>query len=153
MSDHLHDYQMSAFAMAVLIRGMSEDETVCLTKAMLDSGTKLQWPADKTVVSKHSTGGVGDKVSLVLVPLLAACGLNMPKISGRGLGTTGGTLDKLESLTGFRTNLSTKEITSAVDQVVSLAPPKTSLPPIRNSMRYETRLRRFLPRHWSSPAS
>ena len=117
VSGHLHDYQMSAFAMAVLIRGMSEDETVCLTKAMLDSGTKLQWPADKTVVSKHSTGGVGDKVSLVLVPLLAACGLNMPKISGRGLGTTGGTLDKLESLTGFRTNLSTKEITSAVDQV------------------------------------
>ena len=115
VSGHLHDYQMSAFAMAVLIRGMSEDETVCLTKAMLDSGTKLQWPADKTVVSKHSTGGVGDKVSLVLVPLLAACGLNMPKISGRGLGTTGGTLDKLESLTGFRTNLSTKEITSAVD--------------------------------------
>lgn len=113
----LHDYQMSAFAMAVYFRGMSAEETAHLTSAMLESGQTLQWAQGTEVVSKHSTGGVGDKVSLVLVPLLAACGLLVPKLSGRGLGVTGGTLDKLESIPGFRTDLSSTEIQNAVASV------------------------------------
>ncbi|MCH1495176.1 MAG: thymidine phosphorylase [Rubripirellula sp.] len=117
VTGHLHDYQMSAFAMAVYFRGMSAEETAHLTSAMLESGQTLQWPQGTEVVSKHSTGGVGDKVSLILVPLLAACGLVVPKLSGRGLGVTGGTLDKLESIPGLRTDLSTTEIQDAVGSV------------------------------------
>lgn len=117
VTGHLHDYQMSAFAMAVYFRGMSPEETAHLTSAMLESGQTLQWPQGMEVVSKHSTGGVGDKVSLILVPLLAACGLVVPKLSGRGLGVTGGTLDKLESIPGLRTDLSTTEIQDAVGSV------------------------------------
>ena len=113
----LHDYQMSAFAMAVYFRGMSAEETAHLTSAMLESGQTLQWAQGTEVVSKHSTGGVGDKVSLILVPLLAACGLLVPKLSGRGLGVTGGTLDKLESIPGFRTDLSSTEIQDTVASV------------------------------------
>jgi thymidine phosphorylase len=101
------DYQMSALAMAICIRGMDEEETAALTDAMLASGTTLTWPAGMpTIVDKHSTGGIGDKTSLILAPLLACCGLAVPMISGRGLGATGGTLDKLESIPGFRTDLS-----------------------------------------------
>ena len=111
------DYQMSAFAMAVFFRGMSDQETVTLTQLMLNSGVTLNWSAGPPVVDKHSTGGVGDKVSLVLAPLLAACGVRVPMISGRGLGPTGGTLDKLESIPGFRTDLSIVELQSVVDQV------------------------------------
>lgn len=105
------DYQMSAWAMAVFFRGMSLEETTALTEAMLNSGTRLQWPADAPLrADKHSTGGIGDKTSLVLAPLLACDGLWVPMISGRGLGITGGTLDKLESIPGFRTRLSEVEI-------------------------------------------
>ena len=99
--DGLTDAQAGAFAMAVAVNGMSRAETVALTEAMRDSGDVLRWPGDRPVVDKHSTGGVGDKVSLVLAPLLAACGVSVPMVSGRGLGHTGGTLDKLESLPGY----------------------------------------------------
>ncbi|MCW0220797.1 MAG: thymidine phosphorylase [Prosthecobacter sp.] len=105
------DYQMSALAMAIYFRGMSGAETASLTDAMLHSGGVLQWPADAPMrVDKHSTGGIGDKTSLVLAPLLACDGVWVPMISGRGLGITGGTLDKLESIPGFRTQLSESEI-------------------------------------------
>src|SRR5499427_1940312 len=100
------DYQMSAWLMAVWIRGMSRSELAALTEAMLYSGEVLNFsdlPGKK--VDKHSTGGVGDKTSLVLAPIVAAGGLNVPMISGRGLGHTGETLDKLESIPGFNTTL------------------------------------------------
>lgn len=100
------DYQMSALAMAIFFRGMQQEETAVLTGAMLESGGMLEHPADHPpIVDKHSTGGIGDKVSLVLTPLLACDGLRVPMISGRGLGITGGTLDKLESIPGFRCDL------------------------------------------------
>ena len=105
------DYQMAAFAMAVCLRGMTSEETAALTSAMLHSGSVMQWPGiGGPVVDKHSTGGIGDKVSLVLAPLLACEGLYVPMISGRGLGPTGGTLDKLEAILGFRTDLSLDEV-------------------------------------------
>ena len=104
------DYQMSAWAMAVLLRGMTVAETAALTEHMLHSGLTFEWPdGESPKVDKHSTGGIGDKVSLPLAPLLACCDLQVPMISGRGLGATGGTLDKLEAIPGFRTNLSTAE--------------------------------------------
>ena len=96
--------QVAAFAMAVFFRGMSMDERAALTRAMTASGTVLEWPdAPGPVLDKHSTGGVGDKVSLILAPILAACGAVVPMISGRGLGHTGGTLDKLDSIAGYTT--------------------------------------------------
>lgn len=104
------DYQMSAFLMAVYFRGMSTDETVFLVKAMMASGTTLTWPGHANFrVDKHSTGGVGDKTSLILAPIVAAAGLSVPMMSGRGLGHTGGTLDKLEAIPGFSTQLSLAE--------------------------------------------
>ncbi|KAA5546982.1 thymidine phosphorylase [Roseiconus nitratireducens] len=113
------DYQMSALAMAICLRGMSTRETTTLTDAMLRSGDRLSRDAsgDLPRVDKHSTGGLGDKVSLVLAPLLAACGVHVPMISGRGLGLSGGTLDKLESIPGLRTNLSGE----AADDVLNRA--------------------------------
>ena len=110
-SGEMPDYQMSALAMAILIRGMSTEETAALTEAMLHSGSTLTWPADAPMrVDKHSTGGIGDKTSLIIAPLLACDGLWVPMISGRGLGITGGTLDKLDSIPGFRTQMSEPEI-------------------------------------------
>jgi pyrimidine-nucleoside phosphorylase len=104
---HVPDYQMSAFLMACLLRGLDRSETAALTEAMLDSGARFDFSSlDKPRIDKHSTGGVGDKVSLVLAPLVSALGVAVPMVSGRGLGHTGGTLDKLESIPGFRTDLS-----------------------------------------------
>ncbi len=101
------DYQGAALLMAICLRGFSLEETVAYTEALVDSGSRLEWKNNRhLVVDKHSTGGVGDKTSLVVVPLAVACGLVVPKLSGRGLGLTGGTIDKLESITGFRADLS-----------------------------------------------
>jgi thymidine phosphorylase len=99
----LSDAQVGALAMALFLRGMEPDERVALTSAMTRSGTVLEWDLDRPVVDKHSTGGVGDKVSLMLAPIVAACGGAVPMISGRGLGHTGGTLDKLDSIPGYDT--------------------------------------------------
>jgi pyrimidine-nucleoside phosphorylase len=118
VDDDVHDYQMSAWAMAVYLRGMTVAETAALTEHMLNSGATFKWPAgEPPKVDKHSTGGVGDKISLPLAPLLACCDVQVPMISGRGLGATGGTLDKLESIPGFRTNLSTQEMQSICRRV------------------------------------
>jgi len=112
------DYQMSAFAMAVFFQGMDAGETATLTRAMLESGTVFRWPEHASrVVDKHSTGGVGDKVSLVLAPLLACDDLWVPMISGRGLGITGGTLDKLESIPGFRVALGPEESLAQIERI------------------------------------
>jgi len=102
------DYQTSALIMAMFINGLSSDEQNALTEAMLDSGERLDFSdVDAPVADKHSTGGVGDKTSLIIAPLVAACGVAVPMISGRGLGHTGGTLDKLEAISGYNVNLST----------------------------------------------
>ena len=98
----LSEAQAAAFAMAVYFQGMDEAETIALTLAMRDSGAVLSWPGiDRPLADKHSTGGIGDNVSLMLAPIAAATGLAVPMISGRGLGPTGGTLDKLESIPGY----------------------------------------------------
>ncbi len=112
------DYQMAAFLMAVYFRGLNERETSVLTLAMRDSGRLLAFPADpRPLVDKHSTGGVGDKVSLPLAPLLACLGFRVPMISGRGLGITGGTLDKLESIPRFTTSLPVEVLIETVQRV------------------------------------
>jgi len=113
------DYQMAAFCMAVYFRGLSSAETYALTDAMIRSGETLDLGAaiGRKVVDKHSTGGVGDKTSLAVAPIVAACGVPLGKMSGRGLGHTGGTLDKLESIPGFRTELSIDEFVAQVRDV------------------------------------
>ena len=105
-SGEVTDAQAGAFAMAVLLKGLGEEGRVALTKGMRDSGKVLAWDLPGPVVDKHSTGGIGDCTSLLLAPALAVCGAYVPMISGRGLGHTGGTLDKLEAIPGFRTGLS-----------------------------------------------
>ena len=115
----LGDEQVIDWLRSVFETGLDEKSTITLTKLMRDSGQVLTWPKEwrHLVVDKHSTGGVGDKVSIVLAPALAACGLKVPMISGRGLGHTGGTLDKLESIPGFRANLSIDEMQKQVERI------------------------------------
>lgn len=114
----LADYQMSAWLMAAFLRGLEAEETLALTNAMLHSGSVLKLPSVKAPkIDKHSTGGVGDKISICLAPLVAACGVAVPMIAGRGLGHTGGTLDKLEAISGYKTNLEAKRFERVVREV------------------------------------
>lgn len=112
------DYQMSSFLMAIAIHGLSKEETLQLTDIMLHSGDVVDLSKiEGTIVDKHSTGGVGDKTTIALVPLVAACGVKVAKMSGRGLGHTGGTIDKLESIPGFRTEVSEKDFIDQVNRI------------------------------------
>ena len=136
----ISDAQVAAFAMAVTLNGLEERALVALTSAMRDSGDTLKWKTDKPVLDKHSTGGVGDCASLIIAPLLAAAGICVPMISGRGLGHTGGTLDKLESIPGINVNMDSALLAKVVDKVgcaivsatVNIAPADKRLYAIRD---------------------
>ncbi len=119
MNGNAEDYQVAAWLMAVYFKGMTLDETANFTKAIIDSGETIDLSALRTencphIADKHSTGGVGDKITLILIPILAACGVPVAKLSGKGLGHTGGTIDKLESIPGFHTDLSIEELIDKV---------------------------------------
>ena len=117
-ADEIPDYQLSAFLMAVMFRGMTQEELAAWTDAMLHSGDVLDLSStDMPKIDKHSTGGVGDKISIPLAPMVVACGVAVPMMSGRGLGHTGGTLDKLETIPGFRTRLDPREFTEQLDKL------------------------------------
>jgi pyrimidine-nucleoside phosphorylase len=118
-SGELPEYQMAALAMAICFQGMNFYETMWLTRAMIASGKVMEWKRQPGLfyADKHSTGGIGDKTSLIIAPLVAACGVKVPMISGRGLGPTGGTLDKLESISGFNVHLSLDEFKRITDKV------------------------------------
>jgi thymidine phosphorylase len=140
-SERISEGQAAAFAMAVFFNGMVREETVALTRAMTESGNRLAWrDLDGPVVDKHSTGGIGDKVSLILAPVVAACGAYVPMISGRGLGHTGGTLDKLDSIPGYATAPDLDRLRTAVQaagcaiigQTEDLAPADRRLYAIRD---------------------
>ena len=136
------DYQMSSWLMAVCLNGLTDHETVALTKAMRDSGDVLDLSCiDGITADKHSTGGVGDKTSLIVGPIAAACGVRVPKMSGRGLGHTGGTIDKLEAIKGYRTDLQFEEFAGIVNkagfaiisQTVSICPADKKIYALRNA--------------------
>ena len=136
------DYQAAALTMAIYLNGMNEEETVYLTLAMANSGDILDLSELGTVVDKHSTGGIGDKVSLIIVPIISSLGIPVAKMSGRGLGYTGGTIDKLETIPGYQTNLTTKEFMENVKKVgacligqtLNLAPADKKLYSLRDAI-------------------
>ena len=141
--DEVPDYQMAAWCMAVYFQGLSAAETFALTDAMIRSGETLDLGAaiGRKVVDKHSTGGVGDKTSIAVGPIVAACRVPLGKMSGRGLGHTGGTLDKLESIPGFRVELTTDELVAQLRDIgmaIVGQTARTSCPPTRSSMRSAT---------------
>lgn len=117
MNGTFRDYQVSAWLMASFLKGLNDDETMFLTEALANSGEKLTYPESLHVMDKHSTGGVGDKTTIVLVPLAAACGIKISKLSGPGLGYTGGTVDKLESIPGMQLHLTETEFKEQVDKI------------------------------------
>ena len=117
LNGNIKDYQMSSLLMAIVIKGMTDNEIFSLTKYMLDSGDKLDLSKLGTVVDKHSTGGVGDKTTMIIAPIVASCGVKVAKMSGRGLGHTGGTIDKLESIPGFKVKLTEKEFTKQIKDI------------------------------------
>jgi len=117
INDEIPEYQMSALLMAIYFQDMKIEEVQTLTKVYIDSGKHITFPATYKTVDKHSTGGVGDKITIMLAPIVAACGGKIPMISGRGLGHTGGTLDKLESIPGFRTNFNDTEFKKIIEKV------------------------------------
>ena len=117
MNNNIKDYQMSSLLMAIVLNGMTDNEIFALTKCMLDSGERLNLDELDNTVDKHSTGGVGDKTTLIISPIVASCGAKVAKMSGRGLGHTGGTIDKLESIPGFVTKLTTEEFLNQVKEL------------------------------------
>ena len=117
VNGEVKDYQMSSLLMAITINGMTNKETFDLTEIMLNSGEKIDLDELQPVVDKHSTGGVGDKTTLILAPLVASCGVNIAKMSGRGLGFTGGTIDKLESIPGFNTSIDINKFKEQVKNI------------------------------------
>ena len=117
VNGQIKDYQMSALLMAIVINDMTDDEVIHLTKYMMESGSILDLSNLSNVVDKHSTGGVGDKTTLIISPIVASCGCKVAKMSGRGLGYTGGTIDKLESIPGFKVNLSKEEFITQIESI------------------------------------
>ena len=130
------DYQASAFLMAVFLRGMTDPETVAMTESMLRTGKTLEFgDASVPIVDKHSTGGVGDKTSIILAPLMASMGTKVPMIAGRGLGHTGGTIDKLHAIPGFRTDLSADEFSGIVRDIgVAIAEQGSEIAPVDRTL-------------------
>ena len=137
------DYQAAALIMSIFIQGMTNEETANLAIAMAKSGEILNLSnLNKVIVDKHSTGGVGDKVSLIVLPLVASCGVPVAKMSGRGLGFTGGTVDKLESIPGYKTNIEVKDFIenvkkigiSMISQTMNLAPVDKKIYELRDSI-------------------
>ena len=130
VNEEIPDYQMSSLLMAIVLKGMTEHEIITLTKYMLESGEKIDLSKFEHIVDKHSTGGVGDKTTLIIAPIVASCGCRVAKMSGKGLGHTGGTIDKLESIPKFRVKLTEKEFLNNIDKIgVSIVSQTSNLVP------------------------